>query len=250
MTPEPTSAIRSTAATADGHRRGSAPPAERARTSPLSRERAAEMLRLLGTTGHQVTTNLIERLPEPELAVTSTILLLSELADRGPLRPRDLMPVTGVTSGGMTRQLDRLEILGLVERRFGAIEGDRRATRVSLTAAGYGAMATMSAVLDEHAAALRDLAVAIRDLLPSEADAPGLPDGLHLLRYLGGLRRLLALRRRLHLRTDQLPRRLSTTEWSLPPHRSRSERRLGPLRLEGKRPPVGRTSSLRPCADR
>lgn len=173
----PTSATRSTAATADGHRRGSAPPTEPARTSPLSRERAAEMLRLLGTTGHQVTTTLVERLPEPELAVTSTILLLSELADRGPLRPRDLMRVTGVTSGGMTRQVDRLETLGLVERRLGAIEGDRRAIPVSLTAAGYAAIATMRAVLDEHAAALRDLAVAIGDLLPSGADAAGRPDG-------------------------------------------------------------------------
>jgi DNA-binding MarR family transcriptional regulator len=135
------------------------------------------MLRLLGTTGHKITASMADRLPEPELAVNATILLLSELADRGPLRPRDLMPVTGVTSGGMTRQLDRLEALGLVERRFGAIEGDRRAIRVSLTAAGRAVTATMSAVLDEHADAVRDLAAAIGDLLPSGTGAPGWPDG-------------------------------------------------------------------------
>lgn len=50
------------------------------------------------------------------------------------LTPTDLMDQTMVTSGAVTKRLDRLEGAGLVERRVSA--GDRRSRIVALTDAG------------------------------------------------------------------------------------------------------------------
>ncbi len=50
------------------------------------------------------------------------------------LTPTELMDRTMVTSGAVSKRLDRLEAAGLVERRVS--EGDRRSRIVALTAAG------------------------------------------------------------------------------------------------------------------
>lgn len=50
------------------------------------------------------------------------------------LTPTELMEQTMVTSGAVSKRLDRLERAGLVERRVS--EGDRRSRIVALTAAG------------------------------------------------------------------------------------------------------------------
>jgi DNA-binding MarR family transcriptional regulator len=76
--------------------------------------------------------------------------VLATLRRSGPpyeLTPTDLMDQTMVTSGAVTKRLDRLEGAGLVERRIA--EGDRRSRIVALTDAGR---ALMDRVVPEHLA--------------------------------------------------------------------------------------------------
>jgi len=99
--------------------------------------------------GHRLSMSIAERLGNPELAANIPVLVLCELAMRGPLRPRDLLEVTHLTSGGMTKQLDHLEDLGLVTRTFGALRDDRRATVVALTPQGERAAALIAQAIED-----------------------------------------------------------------------------------------------------
>ena len=57
----------------------------------------------------------------------------------------------GLTSGGTTYLVDQLDAAGLVERRHGAIPGDRRAVVIQLTPRGRDACERFADVLIEHA---------------------------------------------------------------------------------------------------
>jgi len=63
------------------------------------------------------------------------------------LNPTDLMAATMLTSGGVTKRLDRLAEAGLIERR--PDPSDRRGTLVRLTTAGRKAI---DAAIETHAA--------------------------------------------------------------------------------------------------
>jgi len=76
--------------------------------------------------------------------------LLAALRRAGPpyqLNPTQLMRATMLSSGGMTKRIDRLVEAGLVER--GPDPGDRRGTLVGLTRRGKGIMDT---AVDAHVA--------------------------------------------------------------------------------------------------
>jgi len=61
----------------------------------------------------------------------------------------------------MTKQLDHLEQLGLIERTFGSVKCDRRGSVVSLTAEGQRAAETIGQAVKER---LDDI-IALRDEL-------------------------------------------------------------------------------------
>jgi DNA-binding MarR family transcriptional regulator len=89
--------------------------------------------------------------------------LLAALRRAGPpyeLNPTELMRATLVSSGGMTKRLDRLEEAGLVKRS--PDPGDRRGTRIRLTRTGK---AVIDKTLDVHVANEERL---LRALSPSE----------------------------------------------------------------------------------
>lgn len=65
----------------------------------------------------------------------------------GPQRPRDLLEPTGLTSGGMANLVDRLETVGVLERRRG-VAHDKRSVLIALTADGR-------AVLEQIAGSIR-----------------------------------------------------------------------------------------------
>ena len=60
--------------------------------------------------------------------------------EAGTCRPGYLVERLGLTSGGVTRVLDRLESVGLVRRSYGVLEEDRRGVFVTLTDAGVAAV--------------------------------------------------------------------------------------------------------------
>jgi DNA-binding MarR family transcriptional regulator len=102
--------------------------------------------------------------------------LLAALRRAGPpyeLNPTELMRATLVSSGGMTKRLDRLEEAGLVERS--PDPGDRRGTRVRLTRTGQAAVDKM---LDIHVANEERLLRAL-----SKADRRKLDDLLRALLF-------------------------------------------------------------------
>lgn len=76
------------------------------------------------------------------------------------LNPTELMRTTLLSSGGMTKRLDRLSEAGLVERR--PDPGDRRGTLVRLTPRGK---TTIDQALENHLANEKHL---LRPLTPAE----------------------------------------------------------------------------------
>jgi DNA-binding MarR family transcriptional regulator len=79
--------------------------------------------------------------------------LLLALDNDGPLRPTAVQELTGLSSGGVTKLVERLEAKGLVARKTGAIDGDRRGVLVELTRRGRNTVRSMS---DAMASALKD----------------------------------------------------------------------------------------------
>jgi len=81
----------------------------------------------------------------PELRGNAEIITLFYLDLEGPARPGTLQELTGYTSGGTSRLLERLEDAGLVQRQFGVVKDDRRAVIVRLTRRGRDVSRRMAA---------------------------------------------------------------------------------------------------------
>ncbi len=145
-------------------------------TAPVAAPGSAlRTLRLTADLGRAVTGMMAAELGDVELAGNSSVGALCALELRGPLQPRDLQRLTGLSSGGVTKLLDRLEASRLVEREYDAVPGDRRAVLVRVTPEGHRAARRLAAALDDHADALRALLAELRDLFGGAVmtEAPG-----------------------------------------------------------------------------
>ena len=80
----------------------------------------------------------------------------------GPQRPTQIAELTGLTSGGATKLITRLENAGLVVREGGTIPADGRAVVVSLTRLGRQKAEEVIAVVAPHVEAMIDTLVALR----------------------------------------------------------------------------------------
>ena len=129
------------------------------------RQKAEEILLVLGRLGRAVHDALADRV-EPGLAGNAEVFVIVRLHLRGPQRPSDIVSAIGMSSGGVSKLLDRLEVAGYIGRELGAIENDRRATRLVLTPKGA------------------DLAREYADALLSELDE--VRDAIERLHALGG----------------------------------------------------------------
>jgi DNA-binding MarR family transcriptional regulator len=147
-------------------------PARRRKDAPeagaraqLTRPHAQQLLVSLGAIGQRLTDSLAASLGDLDLTGNAPVLVVCDLKLRGPLRPRDLQEVTGLTSGGMTKVLDRLEEAELIRRSFGRVPGDRRAIVVSLTPGGERAADTMADAIIRCCPDLRSQIAALAALL-------------------------------------------------------------------------------------
>ena len=88
------------------------------------RERAEEMLIIFGRLGRAVHDAITDRVGS-DLAGNPDVFVICSLHLRGPLRPSDIVDGIGMTSGGVTKLIDRLEQNGYIRREFGAVASDR-----------------------------------------------------------------------------------------------------------------------------
>ncbi len=93
--------------------------------------------------------------------VTEALALMA-LADGTDSRPTQIGVQVGLSSGGTTKVLDRLERSGSIERSFG-MPGDRRGVSVRLTSRGAAQLERMAADISPHVAELRPVIVSILD---------------------------------------------------------------------------------------
>lgn len=102
-------------------------------------ERASLALRDFYYRSHR----LIDRIMTAHGASYARTRVLTEIADKGPLRSTDLALAFGYAPRTVTEAIDGLERDGLVRRHPDA--EDRRAKRISLTAEGEAAVRTAEA---------------------------------------------------------------------------------------------------------
>jgi DNA-binding MarR family transcriptional regulator len=151
------------ATTAGGRRTGAAVRHVAAESSRA--DHTQRILLAMTSLGRQMTEAIAEELGDRELATNTPILVLTDLWLNGPQRPRALQELARLTSGGMTKQLDHLEHLGLIERAFGQVMGDRRAIVVSLTPSGRQVAERVADAVEAHLDELRRLARELEALL-------------------------------------------------------------------------------------
>ena len=80
----------------------------------------------------------------PDLSSNAAVATLFSLDLDGPMRPGQIQELTGLSSGGVTKLLDRMESAGLIVREYGVLPEDRRASVVRLTKEGHGVSKRMA----------------------------------------------------------------------------------------------------------
>lgn len=138
--------------------------AEDGETPGADRIVAQRLLAILAGLGASVHAALVAKV-DPSIVENVDVLVLATLDVEGSLRPAQIRDLTGLSSSGVTKLLDRLEQHGLVARRYGDVPGDRRGSQVVLTADGRDVagrlaegLASRMDIVHEAIAELRSLA--------------------------------------------------------------------------------------------
>jgi DNA-binding MarR family transcriptional regulator len=98
-----------------------------------ARARALQFLIRTGQLGEAISAGIAARVGDREIVGNLTVILVAQLYLRGQLRPVEIQEIAGLSSGGVTKLLDRMEDLGLISRAHGQVASDRRAITVTLT---------------------------------------------------------------------------------------------------------------------
>jgi DNA-binding MarR family transcriptional regulator len=126
--------------------------------------RAAEIALIVARIGVLIGDSMRGSVESGALVTNESGQVLAELA-MGDRRPRDLERVTGLSSGGVSKLIARLEHAGLVVTAKGTLAADRRATLVSLTPRGRRVLISIARSLVVHADAMGALVGRARVLL-------------------------------------------------------------------------------------
>ena len=129
-----------------------------------SLEPAQRTLVFLGRLGLDLSQSISDSLG-PDLASNASVVTLFWLDLEGPQRPGAIQELTGLSSGGVSKLLDRLEAAGLVSRTPGAADGDRRGVQVRLTRKGRQTSRRIAVIVNGRLAELRVLVKEIDTLL-------------------------------------------------------------------------------------
>ncbi len=127
----------------------------------------AQLLLKVAEFGQVVSAALAEVAEDEGLVSNTNIAVLCRLELEGPQRPSDIMETTGLTSGGVTKLIDRLETADWLERLDDPVPGDGRGVMVSITDNGRGRLEAMVAVLAAKLGETRLLVDEITRLLPA-----------------------------------------------------------------------------------
>jgi len=115
-----------------------------------SREACERLIVLLAQYGNTVSQAMAKVAPAPDLVSDGPITVLCVLDLEGPSRPGHLQRVTGLSSGGVSKMLDRLSEAKLVRRAYGVVPGDNRGVLVSITPQGRRLIRSTAAELGKH----------------------------------------------------------------------------------------------------
>jgi DNA-binding MarR family transcriptional regulator len=107
----------------------------------LSNAAVERLLLLMSGYGRTVSEAMLDVATDPELAGNVSLVVLCTLDLEGPHRPGVLQEITGLSSGGVSKLLDRMEAAGVVKRTYGGVPGDNRGVLVSITRRGRGLVA-------------------------------------------------------------------------------------------------------------
>jgi DNA-binding MarR family transcriptional regulator len=102
---------------------------------------------LIHQVSRELTTTLERQLAPHDITAQQAALLIN--AARGQTSPKQLAPLLGTDTAGMTRLLDRLEAKGLAGRR--ADPGDRRALVIEVTEQGRALVPVVAPVFGRTA---------------------------------------------------------------------------------------------------
>ena len=128
---------------------------------PRRRQEVERVVVQLTRLGLQLSDAAADAIGDREVASTLHTSLLFALDVDGALRPTAIQELTGLSSGGVTKLIERLEERGMVVRRTGAIEGDRRGVSVEITRKGRHTVRSMA---DAMAARMADVAPLAKEL--------------------------------------------------------------------------------------
>jgi DNA-binding MarR family transcriptional regulator len=123
------------------------------------------LLILLSGYDRVVSTALAEAAPDPELVGDASLVVLCTLDLDGPRRPGVLQDLTGLSSGGVSKLLDRMEAAGVVKRTYGAVPGDNRGVLVTITRRGRAVVGRLCGTLATRLPEARALAEEMSALL-------------------------------------------------------------------------------------
>src|SRR5215212_6220169 len=102
----------------------------------LTNSAVQRLLLLVSNYTRMASRAMLEISPDPELITNASLVVLCSLDLDGPCRPGALQELTGLSSGGVSKLLDRMEAAGVVKRTYGGVPGDNRGVLVSITRRG------------------------------------------------------------------------------------------------------------------
>jgi DNA-binding MarR family transcriptional regulator len=105
---------------------------------------------LLAQYGQSVAQAMAKVAPATDLVSDGPVTVLCALDLDGPTRPGQLQGLTGLSSGGVSKLLDRLSEAKLVRRTYGAVPGDNRGVLVTITPSGRRVVRAVAAELGRH----------------------------------------------------------------------------------------------------